>query len=248
MEIVGYDCKYSADIYGSIWSISSGEWKKLKSNDTDGYLRLTLRKNGKDVNRTVHKLVCEAFYGPQPTPRSAVRHLNGDSHDNCPGNLQWGTYSENWDDRKFHRKGINEDHHAAKLSMIMARSMRASGKTAWALSKEYSVSPKTIKRVLNNETWKEEYESPITNKHWASRITLEITGVRVERLQDISEADAKAEGVEANNDDGITYYGPLNKGHADPRVAYQWLWESINGKGSWSENPFVWCIEFKRVD
>lgn len=68
----------------------------------------------------------------------------------------------------------------------------------------------------------------------ASRITLEITGVRVERLQDISEADAM--------DEGITH-STLN----DPRVEYQWLWESINGPGAWDANPWVWVIEFKRV-
>ena len=82
---------------------------------------------------------------------------------------------------------------------------------------------------------------------WASRITLEIVSVRVERLQDISEADAIAEGVESNVDDGVTYYGPYGKGHCDPRVAYAWLWESINGEGSWIPNPWVWVISFARV-
>lgn len=69
---------------------------------------------------------------------------------------------------------------------------------------------------------------------WASRITLELTGVRAERLQDISEADAIAEGIT---------HSTLN----DPRVEYRWLWESINGPGSWDTNPWVWVIEFKRV-
>lgn len=67
-----------------------------------------------------------------------------------------------------------------------------------------------------------------------SRITLEIVGVRVERLQDISESDALAE--------GITHH-TMN----DSRVEYQWLWESINGAVSWESNPWVWVIEFKRI-
>lgn len=75
---------------------------------------------------------------------------------------------------------------------------------------------------------------------WASRITLEITGVRVERLQAISEADARAEGVEpaaTHNRPGAiaTCFG-----------AYSVLWESINGPGSWDANPWVWCVSFKR--
>jgi hypothetical protein len=76
---------------------------------------------------------------------------------------------------------------------------------------------------------------------WASRITLEVTGVRVERLQDISEADAKAEGA-----------GPLlvpPDGGSCPHVeGYRVLWESINGAGSWDANPWVWCVSFRRLE
>jgi hypothetical protein len=68
---------------------------------------------------------------------------------------------------------------------------------------------------------------------WASRITLEITGVRVERLQDISDADSIAEGA---------------VGHPDgPWHAYRSLWTLINGPGSWDANPWVWVIEFCRA-
>ncbi len=73
---------------------------------------------------------------------------------------------------------------------------------------------------------------------WASRITLEVTGVRVERLQDISEADALAEGVSA-----ILY----EMRRATPRCDFQALWQSINGPDSWAANPLVWVIEFKRI-
>lgn len=77
---------------------------------------------------------------------------------------------------------------------------------------------------------------------WASRITLEIVAVRVERLNDISEADAAAEGIE-----------PMFLGDTDEmkrlgaRVAFKSLWESINGAGSWEANPWVWVIEFRRT-
>lgn len=79
---------------------------------------------------------------------------------------------------------------------------------------------------------------------WASRITLEITNVRVERLQDISEADAIAEGMQA-----VTTARALHGESLPPPAFTQYadLWESINGPGSWDANPWVWVIEFKRV-
>lgn len=112
---------------------------------------------------------------------------------------------------------------------------------------------------------------------WASRITLEITGVRVERLQDISEADAAAEGVEPLDSDAHQDRGPSDIDRAlcencgglrlytsfsgdggahfdtdcrqcDTHVKrYRWLWESINGPGSWALNPWVWVVEFRKL-
>jgi hypothetical protein len=86
---------------------------------------------------------------------------------------------------------------------------------------------------------------------WASRITLEITGVRVERLQAISEEDAKAEGVPPAGDLLPDYPGTYltPKGDfATAEVAFQRLWQSIYGADSWQANPWVWVIEFKRVE
>jgi hypothetical protein len=68
----------------------------------------------------------------------------------------------------------------------------------------------------------------------ACRIYLEVTGVRVELLQDISEEDATAEGVDGT---------PIN----DARFEFRALWESINGADSWAANPWVWVVEFRRV-
>jgi hypothetical protein len=73
---------------------------------------------------------------------------------------------------------------------------------------------------------------------WASRITLEITGVRVERLQDISEDDIQSEGIT----NGV-YLTEQKR-----RAEWQQLWESINGAESWVANPWVWVVEFKRMD
>lgn len=85
---------------------------------------------------------------------------------------------------------------------------------------------------------------------WASRITLEITGVRVERLQAISEADAIAEGCTKNHN-GYYWGGPHPvsglKQMATAVSAYRDLWNSINGLDSWALNPWVWVVEFKRI-
>lgn len=87
---------------------------------------------------------------------------------------------------------------------------------------------------------------------WASRITLEIADVRVERLQDISEVDAVAEGANFHDGRGIGHSGyrhDSNDGFvwATAKASYMHLWEQINGAGSWNENPWVWVVEFKRV-
>lgn len=76
---------------------------------------------------------------------------------------------------------------------------------------------------------------------WASRITLEVTGVRVERLQDISEEDARAEGLQLPP--AVVTTAP-DAG----RKAFARLWDRINGKRApWASNPWVWVLEFKRV-
>lgn len=77
---------------------------------------------------------------------------------------------------------------------------------------------------------------------WASRITLEVTGVKVERLQDITNEDALAEGALESE---LPYVGAMTCDQA--RVAFSLLWDSLHGKLSWEQNPEVVCISFKRV-
>ncbi|EPK7284376.1 hypothetical protein NLT72_002825 [Citrobacter farmeri] len=80
---------------------------------------------------------------------------------------------------------------------------------------------------------------------WASRILLEITSVRVERLNDISQEDAQAEGMELTGW-RPTYSDPDSGGEVwTPYDNFAQLWESIYGEESWKANPWVWVIEFK---
>ena len=97
---------------------------------------------------------------------------------------------------------------------------------------------------------------------WASRMALEITGVRAERVQDISSADAIAEGIyqcesgfwwsDPTTQDYLHRDRPTPDGFNGGAVdAYRDLWDSINGTRpgcSWEANPWVWCVEFKRVE
>jgi len=120
--------------------------------------------------------------------------------------------------------------------------------------------------VVYDDEWHGKDYSPSEARPWArkfgripsihmprdcSRINLEITGVHVERLNDISESDAIAEGI--HRDDAIPFNGPWfatetsNQGYAKPVDAYRELWESINGAGSWEANPWVWAITFRTV-
>jgi hypothetical protein len=91
---------------------------------------------------------------------------------------------------------------------------------------------------------------------WASRLTLEITDVRVQRLQEISFDDCLAEGVVGSEFWPLKGEFDMSQAPEDPEAAidYGWeqytrtvyrdLWESINGKGSWDANPWVWAITF----
>lgn len=83
---------------------------------------------------------------------------------------------------------------------------------------------------------------------WACRTVLEITDVRVERLQEINLEDCQSEGVRCESYTGPPYCTWCS-GHEAPchRDAYKTLWESINGVGSWALNPWVWVLCFKKV-
>lgn len=88
-----------------------------------------------------------------------------------------------------------------------------------------------------NDDWAQFYSKrpSIHMPRWASRITLEVTGMRVERVQDISEDDVYAEGV--------------GHGRVSPQLEFQELWDSINARRGfgWAVNPWVWCVEFRRL-
>lgn len=99
----------------------------------------------------------------------------------------------------------------------------------------------------DNKNFPNRWLSPIHMPREFSRITLEITNVRVERLKNISGPDCAAEGIQFR---GINDGPTIERGVGlwkETKMHYRKLWECINGKGSWDANPWVWVIEFKRV-
>lgn len=108
--------------------------------------------------------------------------------------------------------------------------------TAWSLYLERS-----LKHHAPSE-WRPSIHMP----RWASRITLQVESVRVERVQEITESDAKAEGVPPCEfiPDGLSEAGtPL--GYV---TEFACLWDDIHGPGAWDRNEWVWCISFKRIN
>lgn len=85
--------------------------------------------------------------------------------------------------------------------------------------------------------------------HWASRILLEVTDVRVEHLKSITEEQAIAEGIERVGRRWRHYFFPDDDGEAweFPVNSYASLWDKLNGEGAWESNPFVFAISFRRL-
>jgi hypothetical protein len=102
----------------------------------------------------------------------------------------------------------------------------------------------TVKDGHHPPSWRPSIHMPRV----ASRLTLAVKAVRVERLQEISEADAVAEGTTPGNVAGSDVDIDGNVWNGAYRRAYAALWDSINGPGSWAANPWVWVVEFDRKE
>jgi len=125
-----------------------------------GYLCVHLSNNNKSRKITVHRLVCEAFNGPPPTPKHEVRHWNGNKKDNRPDNLMWGTSAENAADRT--RLGEQnpcqgEDHGHARLTkdnIIEIRRLYADGMSQRKIAMMFELHQGYVSRIVNGHAWK----------------------------------------------------------------------------------------------
>lgn len=123
---------------------------------------------------------------------------------------------------------------------------RIDGQTQPWIETDYRATYQHGNRLGDTLGIKKRWTPAIHMPRHASRILLEVTDVRIERLRDITEADALAEGIIRAFDgfglpDGSHYH------NTDPRLSFLSLWEAINGEGSVMANPWVWAVSFRRL-
>lgn len=172
-----------------------------------------------------------------PNSVTAFRHFHEDEWDRMQGNVRGDTvrcpYGQPGDRLWVRETWSDEcDHHWVMYRADHRAERRSGGELFDACSAD---------ELRTLHVWSPSIHMP----RWASRITLEVTGVRVERLQNISEADAMAEGC------GMLKPYSDHWQHRDvAKEEYRCLWETLHPRmgETWGHNPWVWVVEFKRVE
>lgn len=176
------------------------------------------------------------------------------NHANWPDyspDTQWESYPNGWCcavcangttiDHRHHAKGITFPFGAVGDRIWVRETWAEAGAGAPDLKLYRADYPEHVPTHYENVPPADEirWTPSIHMPRWASRLTLEITGVRVERLRDLSEDDAKSEGITPPS-------GGVLPGW-EYRINFRDLWMSIYGADNWETNPWVWVIEFKVV-
>ena len=110
------------------------------------------------VCKSIHRMVCEAFHGPPPSPLHQVAHNNGDPHDNRAENLRRATVAENSADKEAHGTAVKgAAHYASKLSDDDVRAIRrraVEGESQRLLARVFGVAPPTINNIVHRRKWR----------------------------------------------------------------------------------------------
>ncbi len=152
---------------GQIWSeprrdnlgrrVTGGRWLTLGTRK-NGYSRVHLRRNGRDVNKYVHHLVLEAFVGPRPKGMEACHFPDQTRTNNHLSNLRWDTRSENMRDAVLCGTRGGEADSQTKLTAENVRAIdalyRTGSSTQKEIAKQYGVSRVTVTDIVNRHTWK----------------------------------------------------------------------------------------------
>jgi len=202
-----------------------------------------LRDDTKTNTRRVVKPCRDRRWGCELAPHELAGEVNGGDFTNCP----YGQPGDRLWVRETARCNYRSEQPPTNTGCIGV-DYRAGGSRMqdYALGERdnYPWFPSRSFNADQTMRWAPAIHMP----RWASRITLEISAVRVERLQDISEADAIAEGIEKTPSGMWSLYGQSDvDGTYSPRASFRALWESIYGAGSWEANPWVWVVSFRRI-
>lgn len=220
-----------------------------------GALPLTIREGRKTNTRRTLKIQgtrCEPELMPDGITtgwRIDVRHQFGSTQIlfcpyGAPGDLLW----------------VREDHYRYGHWEPVAGALTPTGRQKWAFVPESSEvrfdAPPSYRRGRHHrDPWAPAWHKRLGRfmPRWASRTTLRIVEVRVERLQDISEEDAHAEGARFsgfNSEQDFLRFGVSHQDCLDARFrhAFRELWEAINGPESWDANPWVWVLTFVAIN
>ena len=131
-------------------------WLPLTPILRDGYRTVNLPKQGSKVIRRIHRLVLEAFRGPQPFGCIAC-HLDGDRTNNDLSNLYWGTHQSNSDDAIRHGTKARGEALKAKLTetdVIKIRESRADGVSLRCIAEQFGVSQSNVRAIVEGRTWR----------------------------------------------------------------------------------------------
>ena len=221
----------------------------LESTKSDnGYEYVTISgPSTRRRSRSVHSLVCAAFH-VRPAGAREVRHLDGDRRNNSPQNLCWGTRAENEADKRRHGSAaVGERHGNAGLSDadadLIRRSVSSGLVTTNRAAEFFGILPATVRAIVGGRSRAAvvgEIGTALPDS--ARALTIEITRVRAERLQAITEEDARAEGFENEIPPGFS-------GLTGARASFADAWDRVNAKRpgcGWADNPWTWVIDFKR--
>lgn len=190
--------------------------------------------------------------------KTSMSFSDSSAADNCPygqlGDQLW--VRETWG--YFDPDGTGQDYESpacAKSSEYMMHEDNSCLLDYWLRRIAYKASFK-LPEYGNGPDAPKKWHPSIHMPRWASRIQLEITNIRVERLQDISDEDAESEGIESCGrcggfgfieQGGEVFDCPMPECGISAATLFERLWKSINGAESWTANPYVWVIEFRKV-
>lgn len=156
-RIVPSDPVYEVSTLGRVRRRDTGRMLKPEVMPS-GYLRVEMREAGaKRQRHRVHRLVCEVFHGPPPTPAHEVAHADGSRDNNVASNLRWATRAENQADRVLHgtdlRGGKSPNAKFSDIDVMAMLRLRQIGATYRSIALAYRVSFWTVREIGRRQRW-----------------------------------------------------------------------------------------------